>query len=43
MGMATNYLLVYFLRTHTHAEVRAAYMQCMADVADYLPQGRVKV
>lgn len=41
MDMATKYLMVYFLRTHTHAEVRAAYLQFLADAAPFLNGGRV--
>lgn len=41
LDMATKYLMVYFLRTHTHAEVKAVYVQYLADAASYLVKGRV--
>lgn len=43
MDMATKYLLVYFLRTHGHAEVKAVYVQYLADAASYLVKGRVNI
>ena len=43
LDMATRYLFVYFLRTHTHAEVRLAHLQFLADAKPYMSKGYVEL
>ena len=38
LDMATKYLFVYYLRTHSHGEVKNAFVQFMADAMPWLPK-----